>query len=224
MTAELTPDPVYSLAQVDWRRTSTVFREFFRHFFVDALGLSRGEVDLAFLKQLRPDETELAQRLVRANLHLGYTHLIDGIAELGDRGAVAQLRAMLNAERDLSRKLVLGRALWRLERDPVFPALLEDMLRADSSTLKEAHLDDVLLLGDERSLDLLSRLLDDPGDVVRSITLSRLNGLEFRQHFLVAADDLPHDAAYYKARRRDPAFVAMLLRHLQSPSQAWPVV
>ncbi len=217
-------NPAYTIEPIDWARVSAAFREFFHHFFVDSRGLQRREVDLAFLRLLSPEELALARALLRRNLHLRYTHLIEGLGEIGDETAAEELRRLLHSEADLSRKITIGRALWRLQRDPVFRELLLDMARSKSNTLKEAHIDDALLLGDEQALQILGTLLEDRGDFVRALALSRLNGIEARKHFLLASRDLPHDATYYGERLRDTAFVREMVENLRSPIAEWPVV
>jgi hypothetical protein len=214
------PAAAYVLEPIDWVRASPEFREFYGHYFVNSLGLARREVDLAFLERLDSAERGLAARLLRSNLHLRYTHIIEGFAELRDASAAGELRAMLQDEPDLSRRLTIGRTLWRLERDPSFVALLAEMIRAKSPTLRQAHLDDVLLLEDERSIHLLIDLLDDSDSFVRFLALSHLNGIEYKKSFLVPAQELPHDAGYFRNRRTDPVFIAGMVEHLRS-RQLW---
>ena len=221
---EPTPKPEYTLEPIDWPRASDAFREFFHHYFVDAVGLGRGEVDFAFLERMRPEELELARRLLRRNLALNRVHIIDGLAELGDRSAVPELRSMLARERDLSRRLTLGRVLWRLDRDPAFAALLEEMVRSGWADLRIAHFGDVALLGDERAVRLYVRLLDDRDRLVRSLALKQLNGLELRRQFLIRADQLPHQAKYYRARLADAVFLGSLAAALREDRRSWPPV
>ncbi len=224
MTRSLNQHGAYDLEPIDWTRASPVFREFFHQYFVDSRALIRGEVDLAPLTAMRAEEMELARALLRRNLRLRYSHIIDGVAHFGDLSAVPQLRALLEGEQDLSRRLTVARALWRLTSDSAFIALLSEMVASPNSILKQAHIDDVLLVKDERAIDLLIALLDDPDSFVRSLALSRLNGLEFHKHYLLSAADLPHDPSYYRAHCRDPRFVAQLVESLQAAQADWPVV
>ena len=218
------PAADYDLPPIDWDRVSPAFAEFFHHYFVDPIPLSRGEVRSAGISGLSPDDTALAASLLRRNLRLGYTHIIDGLGLLGDRGAAAQLRALLESERDLSRRLVLARNLWRLDRDAAFPAILSELAASENPTLKQAHMDDVLLLDDERAVDILVEYLDDQDDFVRAMALTHLNSLECRTFFLMSPADLPHSAAEYRARRWEPQFVARLVENLRDSRASWPVV
>ena len=55
---------------------------------------------------------------MRRNLKLRYTHIIEGTSALRDIGAVPILQAMLDEESDVSRRLTIAGALWKLSQDP----------------------------------------------------------------------------------------------------------
>ena len=99
---------------------SPAFAQFLHHWFIDSMGLSRREVDLSFIKDLTPQETEVAKDLLRRNLRLRHTHVIEGVAEMADVAAVPFLQAMLVEEPDLSRQLTIAGTLWKLVGDPSF--------------------------------------------------------------------------------------------------------
>ena len=160
------------------KRGSAAFQTFYRHFFVNECGLIRGEVDLSFLKDLTPQETTLAKDLIRRNLNRGYTHILQGAAALHDHEVVPQVKEMLACESNLSRRLTIAGTLWKLDKDPSFVECLYDMVQSDSNSLKEAHIDQIAWLGDERAINLLIDLLEDDGSFVRYLALSRLNEIE----------------------------------------------
>ncbi len=209
------------MAALDEGSLSPAFRAFVQNFFEDTLALTRRELDLTFLTELSPTEVLRARNLLQRNLHLRYTSIIEGLGLLGDASDARRLQDLLDTESDSSRRLTIGKALWRIRRDPQFPVLLEQMITSDDATLKQAHIDDVLLLGDHRSIAFLIRLLDDGDSFVRRLALSTLNALEFAAHYLTPT--FPHDAEYYRARESDRALVERLVSNLAADQTQWPV-
>src|SRR5580692_449947 len=102
------------------QRRSPAFTCFLQHWFVDSRPLSRGEVNLDFLRDLTPDELDLARSLLRQNLGLKYVHVIEGVAALNDADSIPILREMMKSEVDLSRQITIAGALWKLAKDPIF--------------------------------------------------------------------------------------------------------
>lgn len=87
---------------------------------------------------------------------------------------------MLEQEPELSRRLTIAGALWKLDRDPAFPELLRDGTAND--LLRGAHLCQVLWLDDERAIDLLIDLI--PGEDFESAPWPLIRRLSFRLPFL----------------------------------------
>ncbi len=117
----------------------------------------------------------MARELIRRNLKCRYNHIISGTWALDDVEAAPLLRALLDAESDESRRLTISGALWKLIRDPVF---IECLNRAKKSgLLGPAHLEQVLWLNDERSIDFLIDLLPQEDDDPRERRLLRLRDL-----------------------------------------------
>lgn len=193
---------------------SGAFWQFFHHWFVDSLGLTRGDVDLSFLGELTPEETEVARDLLRRNLRLKYDHIIEGLAALGDVASVPALRAMLAVEQDYSRRLTIAGVLWILARDESFIDLLKRGIMAGDLYLKRALARYVVWLGDERAIDLLMDLVDDFDDSARSQALRLLNTLEAGHHLAGPTDDLPRRATDYLGRRNDAALRALMVKNL----------
>lgn len=221
VTPEEIPPPYHVTPELDWRSASPAFHRFIRAFFINTMALSRGELDFRFLEELTPAEVREARRYLLDNLASGHVGIIEGIGLLGDADSAKRLDECLQRQTNLSRRISMGRALYRLRQDPQFPDLLEAMVRSDSATLRQAHLDDVLFLEDDRALTFLLRLLDDSDSLVRRMALSWLNGLEDEVHYLTPT--FPHDAQYYRTRRSDAELMGRMVRNLGSDPAAWPV-
>ncbi|MFN0019184.1 MAG: HEAT repeat domain-containing protein [Pirellulaceae bacterium] len=194
------------------RGSTPAFRDYYRNFFVSTYGLSRREVDLSFLKNLKPHEAELAKDLIRRNLACGYSHIIEGAAALHDREALPILREMLSREVNLSRRLTIAGSLWKLDKDSSFPDCLREMADSASDTLKEAHFYQIAWLGDKRAIALLFELLEDKGRFVKYLALSRLNEIELKKRFI--GDPLPHTADYYLSLKDDDDFLQTMVDNL----------
>lgn len=191
---------------------SRALREFYRHFFVDSVGLSRREVDLSFLQDLTPGESAIAKDLIRRNLKLNYTHIIDGAAALRDREAVPQLQDMLARESNPSRRLSIAGALWKITEDPIFRACLRDMAESNDEILKAAHMYQIPWLGDVHAINLLIDLLHDSDSFVRHLALSALNAIEHRKNLF--SDELPCGPSDYISRRDDMEFMNVMVQNL----------
>jgi hypothetical protein len=89
--------------------------------------------------------------------------------------AVPLLRALFDTEPDESRRLTISGALWKLNRDPVFIECLNQAKK--SGLLEPAHLEQVLWINDERSIDFLIDLLPQEDDDPRERRLLRLRDL-----------------------------------------------
>ena len=157
----------------------------------------------------------IAKDLIRSNLKLNYTHIIDGAAALRDREAVPQLQDMLARESNLSRRLSIAGALWKIIKDPIFLECLRDMAESDDDTLKEAHMYQIPWLGDEHAINLLIDLLQDSGSFARHLALSALNAIEHRKHFLCSSDELPCGPSDYISRRDDMEFMNVMVQNLR---------
>jgi hypothetical protein len=202
--------------QIVERSHSAAFKQFLHHWFVDSMGLSRGEVDLTFLSELNPEELAIAQDLLRRNLGLRYTHIIEGAAALHDVSAAPMLRSMLDEETDVSRQLTIAGALWKLTSDPIFIECLNRMKVSDHATLKQAHLHQILWIGDDRAISFLIDMLDDADSFVRFLALSALNRLEFNRQYFVPAKQFPGQPDDYRRRRHDPSFLQLMIVHLRA--------
>ena len=189
---------------------SPTFAKFLRNWFGDTSALTHGELDLTFLDELTPEELDLARQMVRRNLKLRYTHIIEGASALHDVDAAPMLRAMLEDEPNESRRLTIAGALWKLNRDPIFFDYLNQAKGPNRSLLSGAHLNQILWVGDERAIDLLIDLLDNKDEFIRFQALSLLNCLEFCRRFFVPKRELQRQPEDYRRRKLDPAFRAFM--------------
>ena len=193
---------------------SPAFTRFLRLFFVNSRLVSNGKADLSFIGDLTPHEAEVAKKLLRWNLKLRYTHILKGVAAMGDLTAVPALRAMLADQPDLTWQLSIAGTLWKLVRDPAFVDCLNRMKSSQSALLKQAHFYQVLWLGDERAIDLLLDFLEDSDSLVRSLALGSLNSLELGRRLMVPSKQLPNAAAYYLERRHDRELRQLMVRNI----------
>jgi hypothetical protein len=194
---------------------SPALKQFLSHWFKDSFALTRGDVDLSFVSELSDHEREYACDLLRRNLSLRYTHIIQGLGVLQDTSAVPVLSRMLTEEENLSRRLTIAGTLWRLGRDEAFFDVLAEMKASGDAILIQAHIDQVLWLADERAIDLLCEFLDHSDSFVRFLALSRLNEVEFGDTFTMQrADDLIRQPKYYRKRRYETALRRQMVDNL----------
>lgn len=197
---------------------SRAFHQFLRYWFIDSRALTSGEVDISFLKNLTVAEAKAAKELLRRNLNLKYSHIIDGSAALGDSDAVPILRSMLAAEKDPSWRLTIAGALWKLTREDSFVRILQQVMVNKDATVKQAHFDQILWLQDDRTVDMLIDVLDDKDEFVRHLALLRLNSLEFGKWFVgVASSELPRNSTYYKKHRNDLKLRQIMVSNIPAP-------
>jgi hypothetical protein len=196
---------------------SPAFEKFLWNWFGDTRALTHGELDLTFLDELTPEELSLARKLIRRNLRLNYTHIVEGASALHDVDAVPILREMLRGEPNMSRRLTISGALWKISRDPAFVECLL-AARAGSARKPDAagkipwrgpHLLQVLWLEDERAVDFLISLLDVKDELAQRAVLRLLNELEFGPP--MGVPPMPHTRAHYRRLRIDPAFRAQMV-------------
>jgi len=201
----------------------------FRQYLLNWFGSNRVSFSerLRTANDLTPEETEVARQLIRRNLKCRHSHIISGTWALDDLEAVPLLRALYDSEPDESRRLVISGALWKLNRDPLF---IECLNRAKESGLLSVafHLEQILWLNDERSIDFLIDLLpledhDTPWFgmtylMVRDHNLAKgagpwalslLNRIETGR---LVPKDQQRPPSYYRERRNDPAFREMMLQ------------
>ena len=202
------PDEIF---QRDW---SEAFSMFFSNWFEDSQRLIRGEFDTDVLKGLSSDERDIARELIRRNLHLGYGHLVEGVATLDDREAVPILLEMLESSKDLSRKLTVAGSLWKIARHPSFPDLIETLVQKGSSIEKQAHFDQILWPGDRRTIIWLIELLNDPDAFVVHLALTKLNEFDANQRFMVAGHHLPKQPKHFLRHRDNETFQDELVKRM----------
>jgi hypothetical protein len=198
---------------------SPALSKFLWNWFGDPRALTRGELDLGFLNDLTPEELSLARELIRRNVKLKQNHIIEGAAALRDVEAAPALRAMLDNEADISRRLTIAGALWKIQRDPVFVDCLEQARRIQPRLFQFSHLLQILWLDDERAVDFLIDLLDERDWRVQSLTLGLLNELELGRRMVIAADKLPHQRGDYRKLQYDPDFRARMTAAIQESNR-----
>jgi hypothetical protein len=131
------------------------FKDFFHNHFVDSYGLTRNEVDTSFFKNMSAKEKEIAKNIIRKNLHLKYVHLFKASGELEDEKALPILYEFINNEKDLSWKLTIGRAIWKINKDKVYEDLLISLATSIDENLKYAHFEQLYDLGENKKIQFL---------------------------------------------------------------------
>lgn len=202
------PDGVFRKAR------SRAFKQFYHNWFEEPLGLIRHEVDTRFLYDLKLEERVLAIDLLRRNLRLGHAHIVEGIALLDDKESVPTLKNMLAETTNASLRLTIAGSLWKLSKDESFLEEIERMVSQGDRFLKEAHLDQILWLGDERSIGYLVDLMSEGDTFASHLALSRLNEIEDNKRYLLATDELPHQPDYYRESCKDPSFIQTMVTKL----------
>ncbi len=190
---------------------STVFAKFLRSWFADTYAIPHGELDIRFLEDLSPEELSLARELIRRNLKSKRNHIIEGAAALRDPDAIPILRGLRAQESDMSRRLTMAGALWKIDRDPIFVDCLREARSVRAEIFGSPHLYQVLWLDDERALDFLIGLLEvKERTTVYSFTLGLLNELESGQG-MVHHSKMPHQPEDYRKLQKDPVFRAHMV-------------
>ncbi|MCC6330225.1 MAG: hypothetical protein IT174_17080 [Acidobacteria bacterium] len=212
------PDNIFETARSD------AFRQFYHYWFEDSFGLNRHEVDLEFLNELTPAERGLAIDLLRLNLRLGCAHIIEGIALLDDNESIPTLKKMLAEMTDASRRLTIAGSLWKLGKDESFPEEIERMVSRGDSLLKEAHLEQILWLRDERSIRFLIDLLEEEDTFASFLALSRLNEIEDNKRYLLSRAEFPHQPDHYIENAGDDAFIQTMVSKMINYSPAIAVM
>ncbi|WP_452227611.1 MULTISPECIES: hypothetical protein [unclassified Lacinutrix] len=138
---------------------SKEFKDFYYNHFVEPYGLSRNEVDTSFFKKMSTNELEISKDLIRKNLHLKYSHLFKASGELKDEKALPILYKFLNIETDLSWKLTIGRAIWRINNDNLYEKLLMNLATSKEENLKYIHFEQVYDLGEKKKVQFLKLMV-----------------------------------------------------------------
>jgi hypothetical protein len=171
------PEPTEYFIDIDTKSSafSTAFKDFCENHFIDAYGLARGDVDTYFFKAMTADEKEIAKRLIRQNLNLRQAHLFRASGLLQDTEALPILYEQYKNNTDFSWLMTIGQAIWKLNGDDLYPKLLRQLKTHPSDTMREAHFDQVTDLKNEESIEMLFAYLNDKSELVKSMTISKLN-------------------------------------------------
>jgi hypothetical protein len=191
---------------------STAFNDFYQNHFVDAFGLSRGDVDAYFYNAMTTDEKEIAKRQIRQNLKLRQAHLFKAAGLLKDVEALPILYEQLNRNSDLSWRLTIGQAIWRLNCDEIYADLLRQLKKHPSDTMREAHFDQVTDLKNEESIVMLLDYLNDKSGLVISMTVAKLNYILTGRY----EQNLKFDKEYFLEKQNDRELKKVLLEKLRN--------
>jgi hypothetical protein len=191
---------------------STAFKDFYENHFIDAYGMTRGDVDTYFFNAMTADEKEIAKRIIRQNLNLRQAHLFRASGLLQDNEALPILYEQLKNNTDLSWLLTIGQAIWKLNGDELYPKLLRQLKIHPSDTVREAHFHQVTDLKNEESIDMLFDYLKDKSELLKSMAKSKLNYILAGQYEEVQK----FDSDYFLSKRNDTEFKRELVEKLKN--------
>lgn len=191
---------------------STAFKDFYENHFIDAYGMTRGDVDTYFFNAMTADEKEIAKRLIRQNLKLRQAHLFRASGLLQDKEALPILYEQFQNNTDLSWLLTIGQAIWKLNGDELYPTLLRQLKNHSSDTMREAHFDQATDLKNDESIEMLFDYLDDKSGLVKSMTVSKLNYILAGQY----EQNQRFDRDYFLSKRYDKEFKIELVEKLKN--------
>ena len=194
---------------------SPAFRDFYSNYFVDTMGLTRGEVNVReFLDKLTEEEKELACDLLRRNLHLRYYHLIEGLGHLRDKKAIDPLDKLLTQETKYEWQLIISATLWKINQDKRYFDFIRQLSTRGSATMKWIYMGHVLNLPNEEAISILIGFLPDSDALVNSNALRLLNAIEFGRS--KSYDKIVHDSVHYNNHRQDILFITEMADKLTS--------
>ncbi|MEX2282583.1 MAG: hypothetical protein WEE89_08870 [Gemmatimonadota bacterium] len=216
--SSLIPEPV------DLQAASPAFRRFYHVHFVDTILLLRNEVDLDFASRLTANELALARRLLRANLQVSVYR--NSAALLNDREAIPILEQLVEQAKQLTEKIDIARALWILDRSPIYPSLIDRLVRGRNAALKQQHIYDILQLADRRAIDHLYTLAQDQDEAVRDLAIFHLTDLAnaWKGRWLNNESTRTPDLEYFLQRRESSRFIKRMLKELREWHDARPLV
>jgi hypothetical protein len=191
---------------------STAFKDFYKNHFVDAYGMTRGDVDTYFFNAMTTDEKEIAKRLIRQNLNLRQAHLFRASGLLQDIEALPILYEQFQNNTDFSWLMTIGQAIWKLNGDELYPKLLRQLKDHTSDTMREAHFDQVTDLKNEESIEMLFDYLTDKSGLVKSMTVSKLNYISAGQY----EQNQRFDRDYFLSKQNDKEFKSELVEKLKN--------
>ena len=190
---------------------SSAFKDFYKNHFIDAYGLTRGDVDTYFFNAMTVDEKEIAKRLIRQNLNLKQAHLFRASGLLQDKEALPILYEQFQNNTDFSWLMTIGQAIWKLNGDDLYHKLLRQLKTHSSDTMREAHFDQVTDIKNEESIEMLFDYLNDKSGLVKSMALSKLNYLIADKY----EQNPKHDSQYFIAKQDNINFKNELLLKLK---------
>ena len=154
------------------------FKEFYANHFIDSYGLTRREVDTSFFKTMTDEEKEVAKRLIRNNLELRQTHLFEAAGELNDKIALPVLYEQFDKDENLSWKLTIGRAIWRINGDKNYEKILRELATSKDENLKYAHFEQIFDLTRDKKIQFLKLMIGNDKTMSEKRALETLNLIE----------------------------------------------
>lgn len=182
-------------------QSTNSFRLFLKYYFGDdTFGMYRQYGPKPeFMKRMTLSERSMACDLIFKNLDADYPILFDALGKLGNDSTVKELHRRIEESDNVALKVLMGSSLWRLNRDPIFIELLDELKESGDVTAKRRRLCVVLDLRDQRFVDYLTDYLDDGDQEVRD---EALNWLRLLDTDSTIVDENSKSADYYRDYRK----------------------
>lgn len=192
---------------------SKPFRDFVYYHFLTSHFREKESLDTYFYNAMPAAEKEIAKRLIRQNLENRETELFIAAGLLKDTEALPVLYQLLEKNKNsLSWMLCIGQAIWRINGDAIYEALLLRLQNDTGGHMRTAHLRQVKDLKNETSINILLSWLDDEDNFLRSMVLAELNYIITGQPTTCLT---PIDEDLFYSKRLDEQFKAELVSALK---------
>jgi len=193
------------------KKYSKAFRDFYHHHFIDSFGLGRNEVDLSFFQKMSISELDLAKELIRQNLFLKYVHIIKAAGDLKDEKSLPILFDLQKkCKDDFSRILTISQAIWKINGDNKYYNLLHKLVNSQDVILKQAHFEQIMDMPADNCINSLIKLLYDENALVVKFSLNYLN-LYMTNKFPAVSEDPAYSVDYFKNNQNNKDILANLI-------------
>jgi hypothetical protein len=156
------------------------FKDFYYYHFINSNELSKREIPIDFFKNMNPEEKEIVKHLIRNNLELRKTHLFDASGILKDKMALPILFEQFEKDENLSMKLTIGRAIWRITEYQNYEKILRELAMSNNENLKYNHFEKFSDLTQKVKIELLTQMVGDNETPSERKAFETLNILQTR--------------------------------------------
>lgn len=198
---------------------SKAFKDFYHYFFEDLYLVGRGEVSvLDFYPKMKAAEKQQAIKLLQESLQNSVPTDQFAVESLGLLKAVSSipfLKKQLEKEKNYYFRLIIAKALYRINKDAVYFELLEKLPHLKDAYNKKTFAHWLLDVGDERTVRTLYILLNDKDDDVKDVALRLLNHIDNNFDFRYPLKT-PKKGMDYFIQNEHASFIAELTAKLKA--------